>query len=145
MDLENKLLLTNQQPHKLWIFWFTAMYMPPFLVFLTTSIILLCVWMRFRILSLILQVFWMKWFDCRYEQANSIVSLHESIMLDWLIVLGLSALWDSISVYIRPSPREMEKEKILRNLIDERKNVQTTPTCTYCKRSRTLPFPNPNL
>ena len=24
----------------------------------------------------------------------------------WLVVLGLTALWDSISVYIGPSPRE---------------------------------------
>ena len=81
----------------------------------------------------------------RQIAANSIVSLpvHESIMLvDWLVVLGLSALWDSISVYIRPSPIEMEKEK---RKIDERKNVQTTPTCTYWKRSRNLPFSNPNL
>ena len=29
----------------------------------------------------------------------------------WLVVLGLTALWDSISVYIRLSPREREKEK----------------------------------
>ena len=29
----------------------------------------------------------------------------------WLVVLGLTALWDNISVYIRPSPEEREKEK----------------------------------
>ena len=29
----------------------------------------------------------------------------------WLVVLGLTALWDSISVYIGLSPREREKEK----------------------------------
>ena len=28
----------------------------------------------------------------------------------WLVVLGLTALRDSISVYIGPSPREKEKE-----------------------------------
>ena len=28
-------------------------------------------------------------------------------------------------------------------MIDERKNVQTTPTRTYCKRSRPLPYSNP--
>ena len=28
----------------------------------------------------------------------------------WLVVLGLTALRDSISVYIGPSPREREKE-----------------------------------
>ena len=52
----------------------------------------------------------------------------------WLF-LGLTALRDSISVYIEPSPREREKEK--RN--DRReKNVQTTPIRTYCKRIRPL-------
>ena len=29
----------------------------------------------------------------------------------WLVVLGLTALWDSISVYIGPPPKEREKEK----------------------------------
>ena len=29
-------------------------------------------------------------------------------------------------------------------MIDERKNVQTTPTRTYCKRSRPLPYSYPN-
>ena len=28
----------------------------------------------------------------------------------WLVVWGLTDLWDSISVYIGPSPRENEKE-----------------------------------
>ena len=29
----------------------------------------------------------------------------------WLVVLGLTAFWDNISVYIGPSPKEREKEK----------------------------------
>ena len=29
----------------------------------------------------------------------------------WLVVLGLTALWDSVSVYIGPSPKEREKEE----------------------------------
>ena len=33
------------------------------------------------------------------------------IMVGWLVVLGLTALCDSISVYIGPSHREREKEK----------------------------------
>ena len=32
-------------------------------------------------------------------------------LVGWLVVLGLTALGDSISVYIGPSPREREKEK----------------------------------
>ena len=31
-----------------------------------------------------------------------------------------------------------------REMTDERKNVQTTPTRTYCKPSRPLPYYNPN-
>ena len=58
-----------------------------------------------------------------------------------LVDLGLTALLDSISAYIGPSPTEREKEK--RN--DRReKNAQTTPTHTYCKRSRPLPYSYPN-
>ena len=36
----------------------------------------------------------------------------------------------------RPSPREREKKE----RIDECKNVQTTPTRTYCERSRPWPY-----
>ena len=32
-------------------------------------------------------------------------------LVGWLVVLGLTALWDSISVYIGPSPKEREKEE----------------------------------
>ena len=58
-----------------------------------------------------------------------------------LVVLGLTALWDSISVYIGPSPKERDKEE---KRIDESKNVQKTPTRTYCKCSRPLPYCNQN-
>ena len=33
------------------------------------------------------------------------------LLIGWLVVLGLTALLDSISVYIGPSPREREKEE----------------------------------
>ena len=45
-------------------------------------------------------------------------------LVGWLVVLGLTTLWDSISVYIRPSPRETEKEKRSDRW---EKNVRTTP------------------
>ena len=32
-------------------------------------------------------------------------------LVGWLVVLGLTALLDSISVYIGPSPKEREKEE----------------------------------
>ena len=47
------------------------------------------------------------------------------VLLDgWLVVLGLTALWDNISVYIGPPPKEREKEKRKDRW---EKNVQTTP------------------
>ena len=42
----------------------------------------------------------------------------------WLVVVGLTARSDSISVYIGPSPREKEKEE---RRIEKTENVQTTP------------------
>ena len=47
------------------------------------------------------------------------------------VVWGLTALWDSISVYIWPSPRERERKN--RETIDARRNAQTTP-------NRPLPY-----
>ena len=35
----------------------------------------------------------------------------EFVDVGWLVVLGLTALSDSISVYIGPSPRDREQEK----------------------------------
>ena len=57
-----------------------------------------------------------------YEELWFLFSAHCQIMLKylykyllpldgWLVVLDLTALWDSISVYIGPSAREREKEK----------------------------------
>ena len=45
------------------------------------------------------------------------------------------------SVYIGLSPKEREKEK--KNDRQEKK-CPNNPTCTYCKRSRPLPYSNPN-
>ena len=42
----------------------------------------------------------------------------------WMVVLGFTALWDSISVYIGPSPREREKEE---KMIDKRKKCPNNP------------------
>ena len=44
------------------------------------------------------------------------------------------------SLYRAVSQREGEK----REVIDERKIVQTTPTRTYCKHNRPLSYCNPN-
>ena len=42
----------------------------------------------------------------------------------WLVVLGLMTLWDSISVYIGPSPRTRRKKK---RKDRQQKNIQITP------------------
>ena len=42
------------------------------------------------------------------------------------------------------SGRVPERGRKKRKLIDERKNIQTTPTRTYCKRNRPLPYYHPN-
>ena len=57
--------------------------------------------------------------------------------LIFFFVLGLTALSDSISAYMGPSPRQREKEV---KMIDKRKDVLSTPTHTYCKHSRPLPL-----
>ena len=36
--------------------------------------------------------------------------IHKKKTQDWLVGLGLTALWEDISVYIGPSPKESEKE-----------------------------------
>ena len=45
-----------------------------------------------------------------YHTCTMIFSV-DLVLYGWLVVLGLAALCDSISVYIRPSPREREKEE----------------------------------
>ena len=64
------------------------------------------------------------------------------VKVGWLVVLGLTALSDSISVYIGPSPREREKEN--RNDRREKTISKQPPTRTYCNRSRPVPYSNPN-
>ena len=38
-------------------------------------------------------------------------TFHWATKVGWLVALGLTALWDSISVYIGPSPKERETEE----------------------------------
>ena len=54
-----------------------------------------------------------------------------------LVVLSLTALWDSISIYIGPSPRAGERK-------DRREKNQNNPNRTYCKCDRPLPSFYPN-
>ena len=60
----------------------------------------------------------------------------------WLVDFGLNGpLRQYFSLYRAVYQREGEREE---KRIDESKNVQTTPTRTYYKRSRPLPYCNPN-
>ena len=54
----------------------------------------------------------------------NMLKLKAGWLVGWLVVLGLTAFWDSISVCIEPPAREWEKEE---RKIDEKKNVQTAP------------------
>ena len=68
--------------------------------------------------------------------------LHQIIFISpkrvgWLVGVGFNGpLRQYFSLYRAISQREGERGK----RIDESKNVQTTPTCTYCKCSRPLPW-----
>ena len=62
---------------------------------------LLSFFVRFCLtLTLLFNVFW-------------IIALWSFIskLVGWLVVLGLTALWDSLSVYFGPFPKERDKEK----------------------------------
>ena len=48
------------------------------------------------------------------------------------------------TVFQSVSGRLPERGRKKREMINERKNVQTTPTRTHCKRSSPLPYSNPN-
>ena len=63
-----------------------------------------------------------------------------NLMAGWLVgCFGFNgALRQYFSPYRAVSQREGERGE----RIDESKNVQTTPTCTYCKRNRPLPYCN---
>ena len=52
--------------------------------------------------------------------------------------------FESVHVLQSISGRLLERGRKKREMIDESKNVQTTPTRTYCKRSRPLPYYNQN-
>ena len=58
---------------------------------------------------------------------------------DWLVgCFGFNGpLRQYFSLYRAVSQREGEREE---KKIEESKNVQTTPTSTYCKRNRPLPY-----
>ena len=54
----------------------------------------------------------MLWTDRRRETDNTTTLVATRLKyVGWLVVLGLTALSDSISVYIGPSPKEREKEQ----------------------------------
>ena len=63
--------------------------------------------------------------------------------LSWLV--GCSGFNGPLRQYFSLCRTVSQRERERKEVIDERKNVQTTPTRTYCKRNRPLPYYNPNL
>ena len=61
---------------------------------------------------------------------------------DWLV--GCFELNGPLRQYFNLYRASSQREGERREMIDQRKNVQTTPTRTHCKRSRPLPYSNPN-
>ena len=75
---------------------------------------------------------------------SSYAILHFITLKDWigLDYFGFNGpLRQYFSLYRAVSQRAGRKR---RKRIDERKNVQTTPTRTYCKRNRPLPYYHPD-
>ena len=95
---------------------------------------------------------------CKHEYLRSFCLIINSACHNYIKVLLLSShwLWKGwlVGCFGFEWPFETVFRSILgrlpkrgrkkREIIDERKNVQTTPTRTYCKRSRPLPYSNPN-
>ena len=63
-----------------------------------------------------------------------LLNIWNFVWFGWLVVWGLTALWDSISVYIGPSPKEREKKE----RIDRREKKCPNIPHPYCKRSNTM-------
>ena len=107
----------------------------------------------------------------RYLNHKNIVEIQYGDGIGWLVVFGLNdplrqyfSLYRVVSqrgrkslvgwlfwvkrpfetVFQSISGRLPERGRKRRERIDESKNVQTTPTRTYCKRSRPLPYCHPN-
>ena len=61
----------------------------------------------------------------------------------WLLV-GCSGFNGPLRQYFSLYRAVFQREGKTAERIDESKNIQTTPTRTYCKRNRPLPYSNPN-
>ena len=76
-------------------------------------------------------------------------NIHYRQLIGWLVgwldgwLFWVHRPFETVFQSILPYPPKRGRKK--REMIDERKNVQTTPTHTYCKRSWPLPYYNQNL
>ena len=66
------------------------------------------------------------------------------IYLKLVLMVGCFGLNGPLRQYFSLYRAVSQREGGRKEMIDESKNVQTTPTRTYCKRSRPLPYSNPN-
>ena len=77
----------------------------------------------------------------RSVRKSVLANICTASLVGWLVGFGFNGpLRQYFSLYRAVSQREREREE----RIDESKNVQTTPTRTYCKRNRPLPYCNQN-
>ena len=74
-------------------------YCKPYLISMGRGLLLIFIWRLSDMLVL------------RSDISYKLLGQNQYATYDWLVVLGLTALRDSISVYTGPSPREREKEK----------------------------------
>ena len=83
----------------------------------------------------------------KIHKLSNKIYLNNPEMLFWLIgwLVGCFGLNGSLRQYYSLYRAVSQREGGGREMIHERKNVQTSPTRTYCKRSRPLPYCNPNL
>ena len=80
---------------------------------------------------------------CCCESSTPVIfeALFVHLKFGWLVDLGL---WPFETVFQSLSDRLPKRGRKKREKIDEGKNVQTTPTRTYCKHNRPLPYYHPN-
>ena len=74
-----------------------------------------------------------------FRQAQTPIKTMSLILVDWLVCcLGFKRPFETVFQSI--SSRLPKRGTKRRERIEESINVQTTPTRTYCKRSRPLPY-----
>ena len=91
------------------------------------SLMSVCVSVRLSVWPPICMPMW------KYVRLSLLLSTLLYASIEWLIVLDLTALWDSISAYIGPPPREGERKE--KRQTREKMSKQPPPAPTASARS----------